>query len=73
MKLKIFFPGELAVCDQRPPDGDLILLLPGDAFPHALLVVQLHDGPLTHHHLLLTPYVGPSGCARLVDAAANVV
>ena len=69
----LFFPGEFAVRDQRPPDGDLILLLPGDAVPHALLVVQLHDGPLAHHHLLLTPHVGPSRCAWLVDAAADVV
>ena len=69
----ILFPGELAVRDQRPPDGDILLLLPGDAVPHALLVVQLHDGPLTHHHLLLTSYVGPFGRARLVDAAADVV
>ena len=36
-------------------------------------MVQLHDGPLTHHHLLLTSYVGPFGRARLVDAAADVV
>ena len=62
------FSGELAVHDQRPPDGDLIHFLPGDSDPHALLVVQLH-----HNHLLLTPYVGPSGCAWLVDTAADVV
>ena len=65
--------GELAVRDQRPPDGDLLFLLPGDAVPHAFLVVQLHDRPLACHHLLLTPLVGPSGCARLVDATADVV
>ena len=69
----LFLPGEFFVRDQRPPDGDILLLLPGDAVPHALLVVQLHEGPFTHHHLLLASYVGPSGRAQLVDAAADVV
>ena len=60
----ILFPGELAVRDQRPPNGDILLLLPGDAVPHGLLVVQLHDRPLAHHHLLLLTHL-PSGFARV--------
>jgi len=47
--------GELIVRDQRPLDGDLFLLLQGDVVPHPLLVVQLHDWVVTHHHLPLSP------------------
>jgi len=65
--------GESAVHDQRSPDGDLLLLLPGHVVPDALLVVQLHDRPLSNNSVLFPPSVGPSGRAWLVDTSADVV
>ena len=68
-----FILGESALHDQRSPDGDLLLLLPGHVVPDALLEVQLHDRPLSNNSVLFPPSVGPSGRAWLVDTSADVV
>lgn len=71
--LNPLIPGELGVHGERAADADILLPVPGDAVPGAVLVVLLGAGPLPPSHHLHHPLLGQHRHNRPLDPAAALV
>lgn len=71
--INLIISGESGLCGQWPPDADLLLLVPGDDLPRAVLVVRLRAGHLHpgHHHL--HPRLGQPRHTRPLEPSTHLV
>ena len=65
--------GESGLCGQRLPDVDLLLPVPGDDLPRAVLVVRHRARHLHHCHHHLHPRLGQPRHSRPLEPSTHLV